>query len=101
MNALGETLVPVRTRLPLGYRLLHWAIIAHLALGSGYAGWQLFSIVPPGHGGGPLWDAASTMPHDLMMTRRMYALESWLAMCGLAMYLGLTEILPRRLNRRE
>ena len=35
------------------------------------------------------------------MTRRLYAVECWLAIAGLAIYLALTEIGPRLRRHRE
>ena len=38
---------------------------------------------------------------QLMVTRRLYAQETWIALGSLSIYLGLTEILPRRLARQR
>ena len=40
-----------------------------------------------------------SMPFEQMITRRAYASETWLAIVGLSLYVGITEILPRRLRR--
>ena len=48
---------------------------------------------------GPLWNNAMDFPYDLMMIRRMYALETWVAMTGLSLYVGITEIFPRRIQK--
>jgi hypothetical protein len=82
--------------MPWVWQALHIAIIVHLIVGAGYAGWQVFTVVPPSGEVGPLWDAAASMPTDLLMVRRMYALESWLATGAAAVYLALTEFGPRR-----
>jgi hypothetical protein len=47
---------------------------------------------------GPLWTAAKSVPFELMMTRRLYASETWIAITGLSLYVAITEFLPRRLR---
>ena len=86
-------------RLPLPLRLLHYAIIANLAIEFAYASYMIFFVVRPPGLIGPLHAAAASVPFELMVTRRLYAAEAWIAFAGLAIYLGVTEILPRRLAR--
>ena len=77
--------------------LVHWALILNFVAEMAYAGYMVFAvIVPEGGGSGPLFAQARTMPFELMVTRRLYAIEFWIATAGLAIYLGLTEIGPRR-----
>lgn len=77
-------------------RVIHWAIIINFGIQMVYASWQVFVVMqPPGHMG-PMFGAATDMPFEMMMIRRMYALEGWVAFGGLAFYVALTEILPRR-----
>lgn len=83
-------------RLPGWLKLVHWAIILNLLGQWLYGGWQVFVVLQPDGGVGPLFGAATSLPYELMMARRMYALEAWVAFLGLAVYLGVTEILPRR-----
>ncbi len=81
----------------LGYGLLlvlHWAIIINFVVEIAYAGYMVFAVIAP-EGGGPLLEKAKTFPFEMMMTRRLYAVEFWIAMAGLAIYLALTEIGPR------
>ena len=75
--------------------VLHYAIIATLLIQSVYAGYQVFFVVVPPDHAGPLFGRAMTMDPDLMMVRRMYAMEAWVAFVGLAIYLGITEVRPR------
>lgn len=88
--------------LPLWLRLIHWVIIINFALEIFYGFRMIFwVVVPEGPSGpilGPLGSAASDIPHELMVTRRLYALETWIAIAGLSVYLGITEILPRLLR---
>ncbi|MCA9519887.1 MAG: hypothetical protein KC609_02900 [Myxococcales bacterium] len=81
-------------------RLVHWAIIINFAIEIVYAAYMIF-VVFAHQGGGPLWTRALTIPHEKMVTRRLYAIEFWLAFVGLAIYLALTEIGPRLARQRR
>ncbi len=64
---------------------VHWIIILNFLFEIGYAGFMVFSvIVPEGGGSGPLFERARTMPFELMTTRRLYAIECWIAIAGLS-----------------
>jgi hypothetical protein len=41
------------------------------------------------------------MPFEQMVTRRLYATEFWIATCGLAVYLAITEMAPRLRRWRQ
>ncbi len=88
-------------KLPAPLRVLHWLIIVNFVLQIGYGAGMVFFVVRPDDVSGPLYGAASAVPFELMVTRRLYALETWVAIAGLAIYLGLTEVLPRRLRSAE
>lgn len=45
----------------------------------------------------PLFMRAIETPVEVILKRRLYAVEVWVAFSGLAVYLALTELLPRRL----
>lgn len=85
--------------LPRAWQLIHAFIILNLVVQMGYIGWQVFVVLQPEGVSGPMFSAALDVPHELMVTRRMYAAEGWYAAIGLALYLAVTEILPRRLHR--
>jgi len=74
---------------------LHALIIAHFTLQLAYSGYMVFVVLRPEGIDGPLFAAALDLPHELMVTRRLYAIEHWIAAAGLAVYLALTEIGPR------
>ncbi len=74
--------------------VVHWAIIVNFAVEIVYAGYMVFVVIAPA-GGGPLMERAKTFPFEMMMTRRLYAVECWIAITGLAIYLAVTEIGPR------
>jgi hypothetical protein len=78
-----------------GLLAVHWIIIINFLIEIVYASYVIFVILKPETGGGPLMDAAKTIDLDLMTRRRLYAIECWLAIVGLAIYLALTEIGPR------
>ena len=77
-----------------GLMTLHWLIIVNFVVEIVYAAYMIFVVVAP-PGGGPLGSRAMEIPFEMMTTRRLYAVEFWLAMGGLAIYLALTEIGPR------
>jgi hypothetical protein len=79
---------------------LHWTIIVNLAIQMAYAAWMVFVVFAP-ESPGPLFDAALTMPHEAMVTRRLYASEFWIACVGLSLYLGITEIAPALRDRER
>ena len=113
MRAAGANTVPTRYGEPMSddaapprlgqlsrlWLIAHWVIIVNFAVQIAYGGFMVFFVVRPEGVTGPLWEAATSMPHELMVTRRLYASETWLAIVGLALYVGITEILPRRLRR--
>ena len=80
--------------------ILHWIIILNFVIEIAYAGYMVFSVLKPDSGGGPLFEKALTLPFEHMTTRRLYAIECWIAMAGLAIYLAITEIGPRLRENR-
>jgi len=87
-------------RLPWWLRAIHWLVIANFLVEIAYGSAMVFFVVTPG-GSGPLMARAKDVPFELMATRRLYALETWVAICGLSIYVGVTEVLPRRLGDRS
>ncbi|MEE2788725.1 MAG: hypothetical protein VX589_15425 [Myxococcota bacterium] len=78
---------------------LHWVIIVNFLVEIAYASYMVFIVLKPADGSGPLFERALSLPFEQMTTRRLYALECWVAIAALAIYLGITEIGPRL--RRE
>ena len=74
---------------------VHYIIIVHFLIEIAYAGYMVFTVLAPESGGGPLFEKALEMPFEQMVTRRLYAIECWIATAGLAIYLAITEIAPR------
>lgn len=77
------------------WRVLHVFIILLFATEISYGFFQVFFAV-----GGeryPLFMRAVETPIEIILKRRLYAVEVWIAMSGLSVYLALTEFLPRML----
>lgn len=83
--------------LPKFLKVVHYGIILHFLINIAYSSIQLFIVLQPEgtSSPGPLFSAALTMDHDLMMIRRGYAVEHWVSFSGLAIYLAITEMYPR------
>ena len=80
--------------------LVHWAIILNFVMQIVYAAYMIFDVLAVGDGG-PIGSAALSVDHEHMVTRRLYAIEFWVAMGGLAIYLAITEIGPRLKRMRH
>lgn len=76
-----------------GWMVLHAAIILNLLLQIGYSGFKCLTF-PDGRLR-VLFGEAQTMEFQDMVTRRLYAIETWVAIAGLSVYLAVTEIAPR------
>ena len=74
------------------WKVIHWIIIINFIVQIGYGFFQVFFVVG---GGAPLFFAAQTLPFETMITRRLYAIGTWIAIVGLSIYLGITEMYPR------
>lgn len=79
----------------LPIRLLHIGIIALLLIQVVYCLGQLVFVLQPPGTAGPLFAAAASLDHELLVARRLYAIEMWIALVGLFIYLGITEVAPR------
>jgi len=78
------------------WRILHWLIIVNFLLGILYGFYMVFFVV--GGGNWPLFGDAVDLPTEQIFKRRLYAVETWVAITGLCIYLGVTEILPRKMK---
>lgn len=82
-------------KLPTWLRVIHWVIVGNFLLQMGYAAYMVFFVVKPEGVSGALMGQAASLPFEMMVTRRLYAIEFWIATVGFAVYFALTEILPR------
>lgn len=78
-------------------RILHWIIIVNFVLGILYGMYMVFFVI--GGGGWPLFGRAVKTPVEIILKRRLYSVETWIATSGLAVYLAVTEFLPRALRK--
>lgn len=78
------------------WRILHWVIIANFLLQIVYGSYMVFFII--GGSKWPLFMKAVKTPVEVILKRRLYALETWIATAGLAVYLAVTEILPKKIE---
>ena len=83
--------------LPRWLTIFHWVILVNLVAQVFYIGWQVFVVLQPPGVVGPVFGKALDIPPEIMAARRAYAVEGWMALIGLAVYVAITEILPRRL----
>lgn len=84
-----------RPKRSIVWLVIHWLIILHFLGEIIYAGYMVFAVLQPEGHTGPLMGQATQIPFELMVTRRLYALECWVATAGLAIYLAITEVAPR------
>jgi hypothetical protein len=73
-------------------KFLHWFIIFIFILEIGYGFYMVFFVV--GGSRWPLMASAIETPIEVILKRRLYAIETWIAIAGLAVYLALTVFLP-------
>jgi len=74
----------------VGWFILHWGIIINFIVEIFYGFYQVFFVLlPPGGKKGPLMGKAKDIPFELFAKRRLFAVETWIAISGLAAYLAL------------
>lgn len=78
------------------WRIIHFVIIVSFLLEIAYGLYMVFWVHGSRHI--PLFAEAAEMPIETILRRRLYAVETWIAMSGLCIYLAITEILPGRIN---
>ena len=77
-------------------RVVHWVIIINFSLEVIYGLYMIFVVHGEKHL--PLFAQAAKLPIETILRRRLYAVETWIALSGLCIYLGITEMLPERLR---
>ncbi len=81
--------------------IIHYVIIINLVIQIFYGGFQVFVVLAPGGQMGPLFGTATTLDYESMVVRRLYAIETWIAIVGLSIYLAITEVNPRMKKLRD
>lgn len=72
------------------WQLLNWVIILNFLFQIIYGFSQVFFVLlPPSGTPGPLFFQSMEISHELMIARRLYAIETWIAIVGLAVYLAI------------
>ena len=77
-------------------RILHGVIIINFLAEIMYGIYMVFFALGGSHW--PLMASAVDTPIEIILKRRLYAIETWIAISGFAIYLALTEFLPRIFN---
>ena len=78
-------------------RIIHRIIIGLFILQIVYGFYMVFFVV--GGNRYPLFLRAVETPIEVILKRRLYAIEAWIAFAGLTIYLALTEFLPQKLSQ--
>ncbi len=74
-------------------QVLHGVIIINFIIEISYGLYMVFFAV--GGSRWPLMARAIETPIEVILKRRLYAIETWIAIAGLTIYLALTVFLPR------
>jgi len=80
-------------------KVLHRLLILNFVLEIIYGFYMVFFVI--GGRRWPLFARAVETPIEVILKRRLYAIEAWLAISGLAIYLAITEFLPRKLATQQ
>jgi hypothetical protein len=96
----GTPLLGVGLVKRFGWYVVHWIIIVNFLLEIGYSGFKALTLTPDGHAM-VLFGMAKSLPFEMMVTRRLYAVETWVAIAGLSIYLAITRIAPALARRSE
>lgn len=75
--------------------IFHWFIIIWFLLTILNGAYQVSFVYTVEGQTWPLLGSSASLDYEIMMIRRAYAIETWLATTGLTIYLALTEIRPR------
>jgi hypothetical protein len=78
------------------YKLIHSLIVVNFILEIIYSFYMVFFVI--GGGKWPLLRKAVETPMEVILKRRLYAIEAWIAVGGLCIYIAITEILPQRIH---
>ncbi len=74
------------------FKGLHYFVIINLLVEIFYCAYVVFFVLKADPSqSGPLWDAAATADFELIVKRRLYAIECWIGIVGIMIYLALTE----------
>ena len=77
------------------WRVLHILIILVFLIQIAYGLYMVFFVI--GGSRWPLFAKAVNTPVEVILKRRLYSLETWVAAGALTIYLAITEILPAQI----
>ncbi len=80
--------------------IVHYTIILNFVIQILYGAFQVFVVLNNGQIG-PLFGSATSLNYEEMVVRRLYAIETWIAIVGLSIYLAITEVSPRLKQMRS
>ncbi|MGD8967311.1 MAG: hypothetical protein PVI07_07370 [Anaerolineae bacterium] len=81
------------------WKLLHWFLIITLLAQGLYGFYMVFFVI--GGSKWPLFAKAVNTPVEVILKRRLYAIETWVALGALSIYLAITEILPKKYDNQR
>lgn len=81
------------------WKWIHRLIIFNFLVEIVYSIFMVFFVI--GGGKWPLLRRAVETPVEVILKRRLYALEAWVAIGALCLYLAVTEILPQLLGKQS
>jgi hypothetical protein len=78
------------------WRVIHHLIILNFLVEIIYSFYMVFYVIGGGHW--PLLRKAAQEPIEIILKRRLYAIEAWVAIGALCVYVALTIYLPQLLR---
>lgn len=78
------------------WKVIHSLVILNFIVEIVYSFYMVFFVI--GGGKWPLLRKAVETPLEVILKRRLYAIEAWIAIGGLCLYIAITELLPRKLQ---
>ncbi len=81
------------------WKIIHRLLIFNFVVQVLYGFYMVFFVI--GGSRYPLFMRATQIPVEVILQRRLYAIETWLAMVGLALYLAITEVIPRKIHLQQ
>jgi len=81
------------------WKVIHWIVIINFVAEILYSSYMVFFVV--GGGGWPLFKRAVETPIEVILKRRLYSVESWIATAGLCIYLAITEVIPKKISSSD
>jgi hypothetical protein len=77
------------------WKVFHWILIGVFVVQIVYGYYMVFFSGGPML---PLFRRVDDLAPEAITLRRLYSIETWLAILGLALYLAISEVLPHRLR---